>query len=329
MNNTKKIISYIIILACLVAFPQVVGKESFLLYILNVFLFYVVLGAGLNLIMVTGQLSLGHAAFMGVGAYTCVILMMKYNWSFWPSWLMGGVIVGILAFIIGRITLRIKGVYFAILTFAFGEIVRMIFVNVSFFGGTNGFVNIPIPSPINLLGLSQISFNGKIEFYYLTLIFSVICFYVYFRLKRLPIGGVLKSIEEVDLLAECCGINTMKYKVMVFVIASVMAGLVGGLFAAFYTCITPASFTAIESIDFVVLNVIGGVASMWGPLVGSIFLVGIPEILRGAKEYQMLVYGITLILVFYFVPDGIAGYIESKMKKIKLKKIEKTKSKNN
>lgn len=319
MNNYTGKIIFFILLACLLVFPQVVGKESFLLYILTVFLFFVVLGAGLNLIMVSGQLSLGHAAFMGIGSYTCALLVVKSQWSFWPSWIAGGLVTGLLALIFGRITLRIKGVYFAILTFAFGEVVRMIFVNTPYFGGTNGIIGIPPPSPINIPGLFQISFDGKIEFYYLTLVFSIICYYIYLRLKRPPIGSVLKSIEEVDLLSECCGINTLRYKLIVFVLASAAAGLVGGLVASFYTCITPASFTAIESIDLVVLNVVGGVASLWGPLFGSMFLVGVPEILRSVKEYQMLVYGVSIILVFYFVPDGIAGFLESKKKKSKVK----------
>jgi len=269
----------------------------------------------LNLIMTTGQLSIGHAAFMGIGAYTCVTLVMKYQWSFWLGWVAAGSLSGIMAWILGRITLRIKGVFFAILTFAFGEIVRMIFVNVKYLGGVSGIMGIPPPTPINIPGLFRVSFENKTYFYYLVLVFSLICMTIYFRLTKSQIGKVLKSISEADLLAQCCGINIMKYKLFAFVLASVWAGMIGGLYAPYFTYISPHSFTFIESIDFIIINVVGGVGTLSGPIFGALFLIGMPEIFRFAKEYELIIYAISLILVLFFVPRGIAGTIELKRRK--------------
>jgi len=317
-NNTGKKIIFAILMIALVFFPLIVGDDSFLVYISTLFLFYFVLGAGLNLIMVTGQLSLGHAAFMGVGAYACALLTVKLQWAFWPSWIIGGALAGIIAWVLGRITLRIKGTYFAILTFSFGEIVRLIFANVPFFGGMNGILNIPAPS-FSIPGLFHISFEGKIAFYYLVLVFSLLCFIIYFRIKYSPLGQVLKSISEADFLSKSCGIDIMKYKLFVFVIASIWAGMVGGLMGSFITFISPDSFTVVESINLILINVIGGVATISGPVFGALFLIGIPELIRGAKEYQMIVFGVAIVLALFFLPNGVGGLFELG-KKVKVKK---------
>jgi branched-chain amino acid transport system permease protein len=240
---------------------------------------------------------------------------MKYQWSFWLGWVAAGSVSGIMAWILGRITLRIKGVFFAILTFAFGEIVRMILVNVTYFGGPNGIMGIPPPTRINIPGLFRVSFENKTHFYYIVLVFSLICMTIYFRLTKSQIGKVLKSISKADLLAQCCGINIMKYKLFAFVLASVWAGMIGGLYAPYFTFISPYSFTFMESIDFIILNVVGGVGTLSGPIFGALFLIGIPEIFRFAKEYELIIYAISLILVLFFVPRGIAGTIELKRRK--------------
>ncbi len=316
MNKKRSKISHwlVAVLAVfLFAYPFITQHDSFLLHTMIYFLFFVVLGAGLSLIMSTGQLSIGHAAFMGIGAYTCVILVMKFGWSFWLGWMAAGILSGGLAWVLGRITLRIKGVFFAILTFAFGEIIRMTFVNVGYLGGTSGITGIPAPNPIAIGGLFQLSFESKTQFYYLVLVFSLICITIYFRLIKSQIGKVFKSINEADVLAECCGIDIMKYKVFAFVLGSVWAGMVGGLYAPYFTYISPDSFTFVESVDFIVISVVGGVGTLAGPVFGSLFLIGLPEILRFAKEYQLIIYAISLILVLFFLPRGIAGAIELKL----------------
>jgi len=307
---------WLIPLVLLFTYPSLVNYDSFFLHTMIYFLFFMILGAGLNLLMTTGQLSIGHAAFMGIGAYTCVILVTRHGWSFWLAWAACGVLSGVMAFLLGRLTLRIKGVFFAILTFAFGEIIRMIFVNVKYFGGVNGISGIPVPNSINL-GFLQFSFASKAEFYYLVLVFSLICMIMYFRLVGSQVGIVLKSINGTDLLAQCCGIDIMKYKVFAFVLGAVWAGMVGGLYAPYFTYISPHSFTFVESVDFIIISVVGGVGALSGPLFGSLFLIAVPEVFRFAKEYELIIYALSLIAVLFFLPRGIGGVMEMKMRAVR------------
>jgi len=299
-----------VLVAFLLAFPFIVSQDSFFLHTMIYLMFFVVLAAGLNLIMSTGQLSIGHAAFMGVGAYTCGILVTRYGMSFWAGWFFAGVFSGVLAWILGRITLPVKGVFFAILTFSFGEIIRMTFVNVGFFGGVNGITGIPVPAPLDL-GLVHLSFDNKADFYYVVLFFSLACVTIYVRLINSQIGRIFRSISDGDVLSECCGIDTMKYKLVAFVVGSVWAGMVGGLYASYFTYINPDSFTFVESVDFIIISVVGGVGTLTGPIFGSLFLIGLPEIIRFAREYERIIYALCLILVLFFVPKGVGGAVES------------------
>lgn len=309
MKTIKKL-SVPIIVFLLVAYPTIINHDSFFLHTMIYILFYGVMAIGLNIIMRTGQLSIGQAAFMGMGAYFSVVLVMKLQLSFWIAWPVSLILCAVIAWLFGLITMRIKGVNFAILTFAFGEVVRMIFSYTDYFGGVNGIVSIPPPSPIYLPGGVLIEFADKSNFYYLVLLFSLMCFFIYYRMISSSVGRVLQSIENADLLAECSGIDTHKMKVIAFVTGSLMTCAVGSLYACYFSYISPASFTFIKSVDLIIMNVIGGVYSLTGPVVGAIFVICIPEILRPVKEYEHLIFAAVLILFLYFIPRGISGSLE-------------------
>jgi branched-chain amino acid transport system permease protein len=298
----------------LLAYPIIVRNDTFYLHTMIYILFYAVMAVGLNLIMRTGQLSIGQAAFMALGAYLSVILMVKYQLSFWTGWSIMMIICGMIAWLFGFITLRIKGVNFAILTFAFGEVVRMAFSYSNYFGGVTGIQNIPSPTPIQFIGNTLLQFDNKTNYYYLVLLYGLLCLTIYYRLITSSVGQVLVSIEKADLLAECCGINTMKMKVTSFVIGSMMTSGIGSLYACYFSYISPDSFNFIKSVDLIIINVIGGVGSISGPLIGTIFLICIPELLRSLKEYEHLVFAVILILFIYFIPKGIGGAIEQALK---------------
>ena len=309
----NKIIITLVIVFLLLAYPAIVNHDSFFIHIMIFILFYAVMAIGLNIIMRTGQLSIGQAAFMSMGAYFSVALVMKFQLSFWISWPVSLILCAVISLVFGIITLRIKGISFALLTFAFGEVVRMIFSYTDYFGGINGIVNIPPPSPIKLPGDLIIDFADKTNFYYLVLLFSLICFFIYYRLVSSSVGRVLRSINNADLLAECCGINTLQTKVVSFVIGSSMTCAIGSLYASYFSYISPDSFTFMKSVDLIIINVIGGVYSLTGPIVGTLFLVCIPEVLRCVQEYEHLIFAVVLILFLYFIPKGISGVIEERL----------------
>jgi branched-chain amino acid transport system permease protein len=284
----------------LVAFPAVTQDP----YILNIMITTGIWATsvwGVRLIMSTGLLTLGHAAYMAVGAYASTLLVMKTGLSFWLALPLAGLISAFIALLIGYPTLRIKGVYFSIITFAFAEIIRLVIVNwPSFLGGSGGIPNIPDPQPIWLLRLTK-----QILFYYLILLVSTLTYFVMLRMEKSRISKIFSSIHESDTLAESIGINIMKYKLMAFCMGCFFAGLSGSLHAHYFNFTSPEFFTIWQSIYCLIFVIVGGVSSPIGPALGSFFMIMIPEFIRAAREYEPVVYAIILILVMFLLPGGL------------------------
>jgi len=293
-------LTYLILLFGLIAVPALT-QDPYLLNLLITTGIWTTSVWGVRVIMSTGQLTLGHAAYMAVGAYASTLLTMKVGLSFWLALPLAGVISSFIALLIGYPTLRIKGVYFSIITFAFAEIIRLIIVHwPSLLGGFGGIANIPAPSPI-----FSISFTSRIPFYYLILAISLMTYLVMVRVEKSRIGKIFSSIHESDTLAEAIGINIMKYKVAGFCIGCFFAGLSGSFYAHYFNFTSPEFFTIWQSIYCLIFVLVGGAGSVLGPLLGSFFLTLVPEFLRVAREYEPVVYAIILILVMFLLPGGL------------------------
>jgi branched-chain amino acid transport system permease protein len=256
---------------------------------------------GVRLIMSTGQLTLGHAAYMAVGAYASTLLTMKAGLSFWLAFPLAGMISSLIALLIGYPILRIKGVYFSIITFAFAEIIRLIIVHwPDVLGGYGGIPNIPPPQPI-----FSIRFTSRVPFYYLILAISLSTYLFMVRIEKSRLGRIFSSIHESDTLAESIGINIMKYKMIAFCLGCFFAGLSGSFYAHYFNFTSPEFFTIWQSIYCLIFVIVGGVGSVFGPFLGSLFMTLVPEFLRGAKEYEPVVYAIILILIMFLLPGGL------------------------
>lgn len=217
-----------------------ITRDPYHLHILIITMFNIILALGLNFVMNTAQVPLCQAAFMGIGAYTSTLLVMRLHFSFWLSLPMAGIFGGILGIIVGLPTLRIKGIYFAMATFAFGEIIRLLFIGwTGLFGGANGISAIPSPHPIPLPFLGQIVFESKIPYYYLTLVVLALLLVIIFRMTHSRIGRACTAIRESDLLAQCTGIDIMGYKLFAFTVNSFFAGIVGAMYAHYFHFIGP------------------------------------------------------------------------------------------
>jgi branched-chain amino acid transport system permease protein len=283
-------------------------KDPYFLHIIIMTMLNMILALSLNLLMITGQVSIAHAAFMGIGAYSSTLLVMRAGFSFWLALPLSGVFASLISVLIGSFTLKMKGIYFAMATFAFGEIIRMVFIGwVELFGGANGITNIPPPEPISIPGLGIIEFYSKSSYFYLVALVLLATIFIMVRLERSKIGRILKVIQERDLLAECIGLDIMKFKIFSFALSSFLAGVAGGLYAHLFRYIGPQSFTFWESVQFIVFVVVGGVGTVLGPICGAAFLTVLPEALRFTVEYQTLIYGVVLVLVLLFMPEGILG----------------------
>ena len=257
--------------------------------------------ASLNLIIRTGHISLAHAGFMGVAAYTCVLAEMRLGWSFPLALTAGCAASALLALMLGPIVLRVTGKYFVLVTFLIGEILRMIFVEwTTVTGGSNGIQGLPSIHPV---------FDSPLAFYYLALAASVVCVGITWRILFSEIGRAIDSVREAERVAECSGIPVIRLKIMVFVIACALVGVQGALQVHFLKFIDPTSFNIDASLNMVVMNVIGGMYHVMGPLLGTVFMVALPETLRSYVELQRVIFGIILIVVMAALPGGIVGVI--------------------
>jgi len=287
-----------ILVAAVVAivWPLIIN-EGFLLHIAILVLLYSIGAASLHLIIRMGQLSLCHAAFMGLGGYTSALLTTRAELPFIVAFVASFLVPAGAALIVGPILLRLKGVFFVLITFTFGEIVRMTLNEwQSLTGGADGIFRIPPPHPF---------LAPRLHYYYFALVMAVLCVGAVASLLRSPFGRVIDSIREGDRLAESSGVPVFRFKVMTFVIACGLVGLQGSLQAHYIRYLSPNAYTFLESLNFIIMNVIGGVNSLVGPQIGAIFQTSLPEVLRGWVEYQRFLYGVILVLVMLYAPGGL------------------------
>jgi branched-chain amino acid transport system permease protein len=302
---------YIAIAVALIIIPIVI-KNLYYLGTITFILINWLLAVSLWFILITGQLSLGHAGSAAIGGYLSAVLIKSFGLSSWLSLFISVATAGAIAVIIGYITLRIKGVYFMIVTLALCEVIRIVFGMWDHpFGGLNGILDLPAPDPIAIPGLPVIKFISKPPLYYLTLVFVLLGIVIMQRLHRSHIGRVFHGIRQADSLAEHLGINIMGYKVLAFVIGSCFAGLAGILYTYSTNSIMPTSFTVIQSTYYLVYVAVGGEANIIGPILGVTFLNILSEILRPIKEFEPIVYGLLLIGAILLFRGGLLGIVNT------------------
>ena len=272
--------------------------------ILISFLLYVVLGLGLNVIVgVAGLLFLGHAAFYAIGAYSYALLNQYFGVGFWVALPIGGLIAALSGVALAFPVLRLRGDYLAIVTLGFGEIVRLVLENwSSLTGGPSGVSNIPRPG---LMGAQLTVAEANIYIYYIVLVLALITIIAVTRLKDSRIGRALQALREDEIACEAMGIDRVGVKVMAFGLGTAWAGFAGVIFAAKTTFINPASFTFFESAIILSIVVLGGMGSNLGVILGSAFLVLLPEYMRAFSEYRMILFAVAMVLMMVFRPQGL------------------------
>ncbi len=306
----KNILSLLILAGVILALPLGLGNS----YYLNVLVFvgiYSLITIGLSLLMgYTGQISLGHAAFFGLGAYTSGVLSTKFGVSPWLALLAAIFVTGGIAFLIGAPALKLKGHYLAMATLAFGYIVFIVFNQVSSLtGGPSGFGEIP------RFRLGNFLLRSDVHYYYLVWTLVIVVLLVSLNIIHSRVGRALRSIHEGELTANIMGVNTAKYKIQVFVLSAVYASLAGSLYAHFITFLNPTPFGFHFSIVLVAMVAVGGMASVWGAMIGAALLTILPEYLRAFHDYDILIYGSILLLIMMFLPKGLFAGILSLIKK--------------
>jgi len=251
----------------------------------------VILAVSLNLITgFTGQLSLGHAAFMSVGAYASAVVTAKLGMPFPIGLIIGAVTATVAGIIIGIPTLRLKGDYLAIATLGFGEIVRIVILNNDYLGGASGLMDIP-------------QYTNWTWIYFMVAL-TIILIKNFIDSKN---GRACIAIREDEIAAESMGVNTSFYKVLAFGVGAFFAGIAGALYSGFFYFIKPDAFGFMKSIDILVIVVFGGMGSITGSVVGAIALSVISLLLQGFPELRMVIYSVILFLIMVYRPQGLMG----------------------
>lgn len=272
------------------------GGEKFKLnkyYTLNLYLMgmNIILAVSLNLVCgITGQLALGHAGFMSVGAYAAAIVTMKFGLPFALALIVGGLAASVMGLIIGLPTLRLKGDYLAIATLGMGEIIRVILINIDYVGGASGLS--PVPKYTNW------------SWIFLCVVITIVFIKNFIGSTH---GRACISIREDEIAAETMGINSTKYKIMAFCLGAFFAGVAGALYAHNFFIIQPNIFNFFKSFEYLVMVVLGGLGSLTGAVVAASGLTVVNVALQRVPELRMIIYSLVLIIVMLFRPGGLMG----------------------
>lgn len=283
---------------------------EYLIHLAILFVIYSILGISLNLVVgYTGLLSVTQSAFYGIGAYATAILSVDYGVNFFVSVILGVLIAGFISFLVGIVLSKFEGDYFALVSFGFNIIVFSIFLNWQEL--TRGPLGIPGVSRPNIFGFN---FANNLQFLILAVIFLIIIYLISRFIVNSSFGRVLKAIREDEKAIQVFGYRTSFYKAIIFIIGAMMAAVAGSLFASYINFIDPSTFTLNESIFILSIIILGGLATLRGSILGALFMILLPEILRFvgfptdiAAQMRQVVYGLILILLMLYRPQGLVG----------------------
>lgn len=292
---------FILLILALITVPMVLG--GYPVYILNMMGVFAIAAIGYNLLGgTTGQISLGHQGFFAIGAYAETLLMMKLGLPFPVAMLCGGVIAAAAGAILGLPSLRLSGVYLSIATLAFGLSIQKIIVMWKEL--TNGAFGLTVPNPV----LGGLDFRAD-ERYFYALVLVVLAFAIIttLNLSKARSGRAMVALKENPVAAACVGIDITSYKLLSFVISAFFTGVAGALYAHLVGFVAPENFDLNLAISFLLMIILGGSGTVTGAVIGAVFITGFPEALKSIQDWQRVIYGLVLIIVIIFQPDGLVG----------------------
>ncbi len=301
----KGMVLFLVIVAA-VLLPLIANK--YWMHILILMCIWSISALSLNLIMgYTGQANLALGGFFGIGSYSTALLMLKLGMGFWPALILSALLTSLIGFLIGLPTLRTKGSYFAIGTLCFNVIV---FIAVerweSVTEGTRGLMGIPAPEPISMFGLN-INFANLAFMFYLALALLLVTIFIKYRIVHSLVGRSLVAVRESEELTSSIGINPMRIKLISFVTSVFLASIAGSLYAVYIGFLDPEIASYHVTFEVLLFVVMGGIGTITGPIVGAIIVTLLGEMLHFLDAYRLVAYGLILVLVIIFMPQGIVG----------------------
>jgi branched-chain amino acid transport system permease protein len=304
MNRMAKAVLYGGALALLIALPQLITVKYYL-HLSILALIWVVVAQGQNLIQgYTGYVSIVAAGFMGIGAYSTTLMGMHSGLPVWLTILLAPAMTAVFALIAGYPSLRVKGHYFAIVTLAYNLVIFIVLINfVDLTQGEAGITGIPKP----LEGVAFLNFRDREVYYYFVLAVATAATGVAALIVRSRVGQILMAIRQNETLVGAVGVAAWKYKLFAFVVSAMFAGLGGALYAHYQSFINPEVFGVAQSLDAILAVIVGGSGTLPGPVIGAFIVIFLPEYLRFADSFRLIIYGLLLILATIFMPRGIVG----------------------
>jgi branched-chain amino acid transport system permease protein len=294
----------------LVAIPMLLAGKPYFLGVLTTASVLSVIAAGVWLTFYIGRINIGQGAFALIGGYAAAILMTSLGLSFWLAMPLAGLVACAIGIAIGAAVLRLRGVYFAMLTLSLTETARLAAQSFEgLTGGAKGITNIPLPGPISLFGLTLVpdfaTVNKHVALYILASILLVATFAAMYRIVNSRMGHLFRSLQQNEELASSIGVDVARLRIVAFAISSFLGGIGGAFFVAMQQSVYPATFQIQDSVYFMLYCFLGGLGYVFGPLVGTFVLFIGFEFLQGLNEFQPLIYSMLMIGLMLFLPNGI------------------------
>ena len=266
--------------------------------------------AGVWLTFYIGRINIGQGAYALMGGYVSAILVVTYGWSFWLTLPMAGLFCAAASVLIGLPILRLRGVYFAMVTLVLTEVARLLALALPITNGAKGMVSIPLPGALSIFGLTLIPDfatlqSPRLAFYLLAVTLMVLCFAAMYRLVNSRIGKLCQSLQQNEELASSIGVNIAYLRVIAYAISSFFGGVAGAIFVAISQSIYPSSFTVTDSVNFMLNCFLGGLGYVFGPMLGTLVLYFGWDLLFQTGEFQLLIYSTLMIVLMLFLPNGL------------------------
>ena len=294
----------------------VTGRWDFYFTLTSVALLAIA-SAGVWLTFYIGRINIGQGAFALIGAYVSAILVVKADWSFWISLPAAGLFAAVVAILIGLPILRLRGVYFAMITLVLTQVVTLTALALPITNGARGISNIPLPSGISVFGIPILPDfaameNTKLAFYYTACIIMLLTYAALYRLVNSRLGHLCRSMQQNEELASSIGVNISYIRIVIFAISSFFGGLGGAMFGSIAQSVYPSSFQVADSVNFMLNCFLGGLGYVFGPMLGTLVLYFGWDLLFEFGKYQMLIYSTILIVIIRFLPNGLLSIRFSK-----------------
>lgn len=285
-------------------------SDQYLMHIGILILFYATLGISLNMVVgYVGEFSLGHTAFLGIGAYTAAILASRFGVPLWMTVPLAGIISAVFGYLIGAVTLRLQGPFFVIVTLAFAEVLRLVADNwVWLTNGPMGIAGIPQPA----LMATASNLGAKQFYFYIALAIFAFAMFVAYRFVYSNAGRAAVAIRENRYVAQSVGIRPFSYAMLAFVLGAMLAGLAGGFYAHYISFVGSEVFKFSFMITMIIVVLVGGKGTLVGPVVGAVLITLLEEYLREAKELRMSIFGVIVMLIVLFLPNGLMGFLHQR-----------------